>query len=159
VEVLLTAVYLIIRSMVLSAQSAGQQRLLWLKQTAAVGGDVGEAAWLREENRRLKSGNRMLKARLDDAPSRKRYTPVQRLQIPCYPITHRARPGRDERRFVDGMMDYRGAPSSLVIRGPGDGLRGAAAPADPQSVPVRGVMSGRLHGHLTRTARSCPVNQ
>jgi len=50
--------------MVLSAQSAGQQRLLWLQQSAGVGGEVGELAWLRDENRWLESENRMLKARL-----------------------------------------------------------------------------------------------
>jgi hypothetical protein len=47
-----------VRSMVLSAQSAGQQRLLWLHRSAAIGGDVGELARLRDENRRLKSENR-----------------------------------------------------------------------------------------------------
>jgi putative transposase len=81
VEFIKTAAALMVRSMVLSAQSAGQQRLLWLQQTATVGGDVGEVAWLREENRRLKSENRLLKSRFDDAPSRRRYTPMQRLQI------------------------------------------------------------------------------
>lgn len=80
-EVLRTAIALIIRSMVLSAQAAGQRRLLWLQQTATVGGDVAEVAWLREENRRLEAENRLLKSRLDDAPSGRRYTPVQQLQI------------------------------------------------------------------------------
>jgi hypothetical protein len=37
--------------MVLSDQSAGQRRLLSLQQSAAVGGDVGELPWLREQNR------------------------------------------------------------------------------------------------------------
>jgi len=63
VEVFRTAVALMVRSMVLSAQSASQQRLLWLQQSAAVGGEVGELARLREENRQLKSGNRLLKVR------------------------------------------------------------------------------------------------
>jgi hypothetical protein len=67
--------------MVLSAQSAGQQRLLWLQQSAAVGGEVRELAWLRDEDRRVKSENRPLKARLGDAPCRKRYSPLQRLHI------------------------------------------------------------------------------
>jgi len=66
VEVFRTAVSLMVRSMVLSAQSAGQQRLLWLQQSAAVGRDVGEVARLREENRWLKSENRLLKARFGD---------------------------------------------------------------------------------------------
>jgi len=69
VEVLRTAAALIVRSMVLSAQSAGQQRLLWLQQSAAVGGDVGEVARLREENRRLKSELRVFVDRFGDAPS------------------------------------------------------------------------------------------
>jgi len=81
VEVFRTAVALIVRSMVLSAQSAGQQRLLWLQQSAAVGGEVGELARLRDENRQLKSENRLLKARDADAPCRWRYSPLQRLQI------------------------------------------------------------------------------
>lgn len=80
-EVFRTAVAMLVRSMVLSAQSAGQQRLLGLQQAAALGGDAGELARLRDEHRRLKSENQLLKSRLDDAPSRKRYTPVQRLQI------------------------------------------------------------------------------
>jgi transposase InsO family protein len=70
-----------VRSMVLSAQSAGQQRLLWLHQSAAIRGDVGELARLRDENRRLKCELRMLESRFGDAASRKRYTPMQRLQI------------------------------------------------------------------------------
>ena len=54
-EVFRTAVALMVRSMVVSAQSAGQQRLLWLQQSAAVGGEVGELARLRRENRMLNS--------------------------------------------------------------------------------------------------------
>ena len=80
-EVFRTAVALMIRSMVLSAQSAGQQRLLWLQQSAAVGGDAGEVARLRDENRRLKSENRLFKLRFGDAPCKKRCSPIQRLQI------------------------------------------------------------------------------
>ena len=41
-EVFRAAVALVVRSMVVSAQSAGQQRLLWLQQSATVGGEVGE---------------------------------------------------------------------------------------------------------------------
>ncbi len=81
VQVIQTAADLMVRSMVLSAQSAGQQRLLWLQQSAAVGGEVGELARLRDENRQLKSENRIIKARDADAPCRKRYSPLQRLQI------------------------------------------------------------------------------
>jgi len=81
VEVFRGAVSLLVRSMVSGAQSAGQQRLLWLHQSTAIGGNLGEVAHLRDENRRLKSENRLLKSRFDDAPCRKRYTPMQRLQI------------------------------------------------------------------------------
>jgi hypothetical protein len=42
VEVFRAAVALVARSMVVSAQSAGQQRLLWLQQSATVGGEMGE---------------------------------------------------------------------------------------------------------------------
>ena len=99
-EVFRTAVALMVRSMVLSAQSAGQQRLLWLQQTAAVGGDAGEVAWLRDENRRLKSENRLLKSRFDDAPSRKRYTPRQRLQILWHMAHYRVPRCRVKEHFV-----------------------------------------------------------
>jgi hypothetical protein len=81
VEVFRAAVALIVRSMVLSAQTAGQQRLLLLQRAIAVGEAAGELARLRDENRRLTSENRLLKARVGDAPSLKRYTPMQRLQI------------------------------------------------------------------------------
>jgi len=79
-EVFRTAVALMVRSMVVSAQSAGQQRLLFLQRAVAGGETVGELARLREENRRLKAENRLLQARFGDAPSRKRYTPMQCLQ-------------------------------------------------------------------------------
>ena len=89
-EVLQTAAALMVRSMVLSAQSAGQQRLLFLQRAVAAGEEVGELARLRDENRRLNSELRMLKDRFDDAPSRKRYTPMQRLHVlwhmVCYQI-------------------------------------------------------------------------
>ncbi len=81
VEVLRTAVALIVRSMVLSAQAAGQQRLLLLQRAVVASEAEGEVARLRDEIRRLQSENRLLKARDADAPRRKRYTPMQRLQI------------------------------------------------------------------------------
>ncbi len=86
-QVIRTAVALMVRSMVFSAQSAGQQRLLFLQRAVAAGEEVGELARLRDENRRLTSENRLLKSRFDDAPSRKRYTPMQRLQI-LWHMTH-----------------------------------------------------------------------
>ena len=46
-----------------------------------MGGEVGELARLRDENRQLKSENRIIKARDADAPCRKRYSPLRRLQI------------------------------------------------------------------------------
>jgi transposase len=52
-----------------------------LSLQAAVGGDVGELARLRDENRRLKSELRLLKDRFGEAPVRKRYTPMQRLRV------------------------------------------------------------------------------
>ncbi len=80
-EVFRTAAALMVRSMVWSAQSAGNQRLLWLQQSAAVGGDIGEVARLRDENRQLQWENRLPKARDADTPCRKRYSPLQRLHI------------------------------------------------------------------------------
>lgn len=74
VEVLRTAVALIVRSMVLSAQAAGQQRLLLLQRAVVAGETEGEVARLRDEIRRLQSENRLLKARDADASCRKRYT-------------------------------------------------------------------------------------
>jgi len=76
VEVFRAAVALIVRPMVLSAQAAAQQRWLWLRQAASVGGDTGELARLQDENRRLRSELRMLKGRFGDAPARKRYPPM-----------------------------------------------------------------------------------
>ena len=61
-----------VRSMVLSAQSAGQQRLLLLQRAVAAGGEMGEVARLRDENRWLKSENRLLSSRFgtDDEKTR-----------------------------------------------------------------------------------------
>jgi hypothetical protein len=75
------AVSLMVRSMVLSAQLAGQQRLLWLKQAAAASDQAGELASLRDENRRLKTENSLLRSRLGWASHRVCYSPMQRLQI------------------------------------------------------------------------------
>ena len=80
-QVIRTAAALMVRSMMLSGQSAGQQRLLHLRQAAGVGGDAGEVALLREENRQLKSESNLLKSRFGEAPHKRRYTPIQRLQI------------------------------------------------------------------------------
>ena len=78
-EVFRTGVALIVRSMVVSAQFAGQQRLLFLQRAIAPGEEVGELAWLRDESRRLNSELQLLKDRFGEAPVRKRYTPMQRL--------------------------------------------------------------------------------
>ena len=99
-EVFRTAVALMVRSMVLSAQAAGQQRLLWLQQSAAVGGEVGELARLRDENRQLKWENRLLKARHADAPRRKRYSPLQRLQILWHMAYYRIPRSRVKEHFL-----------------------------------------------------------
>ena len=69
------------RAMVLAAQAAGQQRLLRVERAVVAGEVAGELARLRGENRRLRSENQLLKARLGELPSRKRYTPMQRLRI------------------------------------------------------------------------------
>jgi len=100
VEVFRTAVALMVRSMVLSAQSAGQRRLLWLQQSAAVGGEVGELARLRDENRQLKSENRLLKGRDAFAPCRKRYSPLQRLQILWHMEYYRIPKSRVKEHFL-----------------------------------------------------------
>lgn len=80
-EVIRRAAALMVRSMVLSAQSAGQQRLLFLQRAIAAGEEVGELARLRDENRRLNSELRLLKDRFGETPARKRYTPMQRLRV------------------------------------------------------------------------------
>ena len=99
-QVIQTAAALMVRSMVLSAQSAGQQRLLHLVQSAGVGGEVGEVARLRDENRRLKSENHLLKSRDADAPCRKRYSPLQRLQIMWHMAYYRIPRSRVKEHFL-----------------------------------------------------------
>ncbi len=99
-EVLRTAAALMVRSLVLSAQSAGHQRLLWLQQSAAVGGDVGEVARLRDENRQLQWENRLLKARHADVPCRKRYSPLQRLHILWHMAYYRIPRSRVKEHFL-----------------------------------------------------------
>jgi len=86
-EVFEVAVSLIVKSLVLSARWAGQRRLLCLRQAAARAG-AGELAHLRaelmavrDENQRLQSENRLLRSRVRQAPRRKRYSLMQRLQI------------------------------------------------------------------------------
>ena len=68
-ELFRAAVALIVRAMVLSAQCAGQHRLVLLRHAAANGGDPGELALLRDENRRLQAENRLLKSRLRQSPA------------------------------------------------------------------------------------------
>ncbi len=81
-QVIRTAAALMVRSMVLmSAQSAGQQRVLHLRQAAGVGGDAGELARLRDESRRLQAENQLLKSRLGQTSPKRRYSPMQRLRI------------------------------------------------------------------------------
>ena len=82
--------------MVLSAQAAGQQRLLLVQWAIAAGESEGELARLRDENRRLTSENRLLRTRLSEAPVRKRCTPMQRLQI----LWHMAYYGIPRRRVA-----------------------------------------------------------
>jgi hypothetical protein len=73
VQVFGAAVALMVRSMVLSAQSAAQQRLVFPQRAVAAGCEAGEPAGLRDGSRRLQSENRLLKTRFGDAPCRKRY--------------------------------------------------------------------------------------
>jgi len=85
-EVFEAAASLIVKSLVLSAQWAGQRRTLCLRQATAGVGEVAqlsaEVAALRDEKHRLEFENSMLRSRLDKAHARKpHYTPIQRLQI------------------------------------------------------------------------------
>ena len=100
VEVFRTAVALMVRSLVLSAQSAGQQRLLFLQRAVAGGEEVGELARLRDENGRLKSELRILKDRFGDAPSRKHYTPMQRLRVLWHMAYYRIPRSRVKEHFL-----------------------------------------------------------
>ena len=106
VEALPTAAALIVRSMVLSARYVGYQRLLWLRETAGIGGDIGELARLRDENRRLKSENRQLKSRLHKMPRKRRYSPMQRLQI----LWHMAYYGIPRSRVKDHFLIAKSTP-------------------------------------------------
>ncbi len=99
-QVIRAAVALIVRSMVLSARSAGQQRLLLLQRAIAASDTAGELARLRDENRRLESENRLLKARFDDVPTRKHYTPMQRLQILWHMAYYRIHRSRVKEHFI-----------------------------------------------------------
>jgi transposase-like protein len=84
-EVLQVAACLIVKSVVLSAQWAGQRRRLYLQRATLGAGEVAhlraELMVLRDENHRLDFENRLLRSRLREAPSRKRYSLMQRLQI------------------------------------------------------------------------------
>ncbi len=86
--------------MVLSAQSASQQRLLLLQRAVAVGEEAAERAWLRDENRRLNAELRMFKDRFGEAPSRKRYTPLQRLRILWHMECYRLPRSRVKEHFL-----------------------------------------------------------
>jgi transposase InsO family protein len=74
-----------VKSVVLSGQWAGQRRLLCLQQAAAGEGELAELRaeliTLRDQNRRLRAENALLKGRLGDLARKQRYTPMQRLQI------------------------------------------------------------------------------
>jgi transposase InsO family protein len=74
-----------VKSVVLSGQWAGQRRLLCLQQAAAGEGELAELraelVTLRDQNRRLRAENALLKGRLGDLARKQRYTPMQRLQI------------------------------------------------------------------------------
>ncbi len=109
-EVIRRAAALMVRSIVLSAQSAAQQRLLCLQQAVGAGEDAGEQARLRDENWRLTSELRLLKDRFGEAPVRQRYTlqgavpeliyVEQQWSVP--PKTAKTVPTNSERRFFPG---------------------------------------------------------
>jgi len=61
---------------------------------------AGELARLRDENRRLKSENHLLKSRFDDTPHKKRYSPVQRLQILWHMAYYRIPRSRAKEHFL-----------------------------------------------------------
>jgi len=87
-EILEATVSLIVKSVVLSAQWAGQKRLRYLRRVTAGAGELAElraeVTALRDENDRLQFENSLLRSRLDRAHARKpHYTPIQRLQILC----------------------------------------------------------------------------
>ena len=79
---------LLVKSWVLGARWAAQQRLLCLRQAASAPGEIGqlraEVIALRDENRRLAEEKQFLKDRLADTKSRKRYPWSQRLRIICH---------------------------------------------------------------------------
>jgi len=85
VEVFRAAASLMVKSVVLSGQWAGQKRLLCLRHAGAGVGDAAELraelVMVRDENRRLRDANRLLKSRLHQISRKQRYTPMQRLQI------------------------------------------------------------------------------
>ena len=84
-EVFQAATSLIVKAVVLSAQWAGHRRMQCLRQAASATGDLAqlraEMMALRDENQRLKSENGLLRSRLREAPSCKRYSLMERLQI------------------------------------------------------------------------------
>ena len=94
-EIFEAAVSLMVKSMMLGARWAGHRRRLCLRQAAAGVGELAqlraELMVLREENHRLEFENDLLRSRLREAPSRKRYSLMQRLQI-LWHITYYAIP-------------------------------------------------------------------
>ncbi len=132
-EFLRTAVALMVRSMVLSAQSAGGRRLLFLKRAVAAGEEVGELARLRDENRRLTSELGLLKDRFGEAPVRKRYTLMQRLQI----LWHMAYYGIPRRRVAEHFLIARATLYRWLHAAERGDLGGKKAPTEsPRKTPV-----------------------
>jgi len=116
VEVFRTAVVLMVRSMVLSAQSSGQQRLPWLQQSPAVRGNVAD------RQRRLSPARSPFR-RLGASRSRSRLSRHDRGFVTTYTgVCHRSL----RRRFVAGAVfvpdSYSERPPSVAARwayGPG----------------------------------------
>jgi cell division protein FtsB len=100
-EVFQAGVSLMVKAVVLSAQWAGQRRLLCLQQAAASEGELAqlraELVVLRDENQRLSAENALLKGCLGGRARKQRYTAMQRLQI----LWHMAYYGIPRKRVKD----------------------------------------------------------
>ena len=115
------------------AQSAGQQRLLFLQRAVAAGEEVGELARLHDENRRLNSELRMLKDRFGEAPARKRYTPMQRLRV----LWHMAYYGIPRSRVTEHFLIARSTLYRWLHAAERGDLGGKKAPTEsPRKTPA-----------------------
>ena len=136
-EVFRAAACLIVKSVVLSAQWAGQRRLLCLQRAAASEGELAqlraELVVVRDENQRLNAENALLKGCLGGRARKQRYTPMQRLQI----LWHMAYYGIPRKRVKEHFCI---AKSTLYrwLHAAQDGVLGAdkAARESPRKTPA-----------------------